>query len=142
MAVPNKKIKMALPRATQRGQIPRISMMPRLVPAAWAANARKGMVNAGMKEFTCATLRAKLAKFPQLANLPQRPKRSAKGERKAEPSAIRTYRIPSRSQDVVRATFGSFVCKASEAVESVWLIIARIQEIWVQVHQTTKRLRI
>jgi hypothetical protein len=43
---------MALPRAHPAWPDAEISRMPRVVSAAMAAHARKGMVNAGMKEFT------------------------------------------------------------------------------------------
>jgi hypothetical protein len=46
------------------------------------------MMNAGMKELTCAVYCVKLAKFPQPLYLPQSPKRSATAE-KAPASANR-----------------------------------------------------
>lgn len=52
IAVPKRNNSPAAPSATQRRQTPRINPMPSDNSAAVAAQARKGIVNAGMKEFT------------------------------------------------------------------------------------------
>ena len=119
MAVPNKKSKTPLPRATRLGQIPRIIRMPRMVSAAVAPTPERD----GERRHEAIYLsheRVKLAKFPQLACLPHKSKRPATEEGKAEPSAIRVYRIARRSKDAACAPFASFVCETSEAVESAW----------------------
>ena len=54
MAVPNRTSSPAAASATKRSQIPRINVMPRKVSAIVAAQARNGIVNAGMKELTFA----------------------------------------------------------------------------------------
>lgn len=83
MAVPKRKSSVAAPNATQRSRIPIISVMPSDNSAAVAAQATNGIMNAGMKELTCAVYCVKVAKFPQPPYLPQRPKRSATADRKA-----------------------------------------------------------
>ena len=54
MAVPKSTSKSALASATQRRQIPINSATPRENSAAVAAQARNGIEDAGMKEFTLA----------------------------------------------------------------------------------------
>jgi len=54
IAVPNNTSSSALPSATQRSQTPVIKAIPSTSSATVAAQARNGMVNAGMKEFTWA----------------------------------------------------------------------------------------
>ena len=54
MATPKMASNNALPRATQRGQTPRINASPSDSSAAVAAQARNGIVDAGMKDFTFA----------------------------------------------------------------------------------------
>ena len=57
MAVPNKSSRMELPRAAQRSQMPSTRARPNASSATVADHARNGIVEAGMKEFTCAVYR-------------------------------------------------------------------------------------
>ena len=89
IARPNKASSTALQKETQRAQMPAMSATPSAISAMVDAQARKGMLNAGMKELTLAVYRSKLAKFPQLLFLPHSPKRSATADRNEMPSATR-----------------------------------------------------
>ena len=89
IARPNKASSTALQKETQRGQIPAMSATPSAISAVVDAQARKGMLNVGMKELTLAVYCSKLAKFPQLLYLPHSPNRSATADRNDTPSARR-----------------------------------------------------
>jgi hypothetical protein len=58
IAVPNRTSSSALASAIQRGQIPIMSVTPRNNSAAVAAQARNGIVDAGMKEVAVADVAA------------------------------------------------------------------------------------
>ena len=64
MAAANNKRSTELPRAAQRSQIPNTRGRPNENSAAVAAHARKGIVDAGMKELTLAVYATKPAKLP------------------------------------------------------------------------------
>jgi hypothetical protein len=55
----------AAPNASQRSGIPIISVMPSDNSAAVAAQARNGIMNAGMKELTCVANKEHLAALGQ-----------------------------------------------------------------------------
>ena len=64
MAVPNRINNTAVPRATHTRHTPTIRAMPKKSSAPVAAQAKTGIVDDGMKEFTLAVYRTNPAKFP------------------------------------------------------------------------------
>src|ERR1700741_1836668 len=96
MAVPNRTSSPAAASATKRSQIPRIKVMPRKVSAIVAAQARNGIVNAGIKELTFAVYSIKCLKLSGLVFSPQIPKRPATADKTAAPSANRAKSIAKR----------------------------------------------
>src|SRR5260221_12724580 len=93
MAVPNKASNNAAASATKRAQIPRTKATPRKVSATVAAQARNGIVNAGMKELTSAAYSRKCLKLSGPAFSPQIPKRAATADKNAAARANRAYSI-------------------------------------------------
>jgi len=89
IAIANNASRIEAPKATLRGQRPVISSVPRDISAIVAAQARKGIVNAGMNEFTLAVKLMKWAKCSRSSCPSQIPKREATAERKATPRAMR-----------------------------------------------------
>ena len=78
MAVPKGKSSVAALSATQRSRIPMISVMPSDNSAAVAAQARNGIMNAGMKELTCAVYCVKVAKFHNHHTCPVAPSQAVR----------------------------------------------------------------